>query len=134
MVFNSVVFLFCFLPLSLLLYYLVPGRAKNAVLLAESLIFYCWTGVAFLPLIAVLIVFNYLWALLTARAKAKLRGLLPLAAVAPRVRKANSAFNTTSSSAVRVRKNSSAYMTTMLDSPNLIAGISPSSGDTSDSR
>ena len=56
MVFNSVVFLFCFLPLSLLLYYLVPGRAKNAVLLAESLIFYCWTGVAFLPLIAVLIV------------------------------------------------------------------------------
>lgn len=28
-----------------------------------------------------LIVFNYLWALLTARAKAKLRGLLPLAAV-----------------------------------------------------
>lgn len=36
MVFNSVVFLFCFLPLSLLLYYLVPGRAKNAVLLAES--------------------------------------------------------------------------------------------------
>ena len=81
MVFNSVVFLFCFLPLSLLLYYLVPGRAKNAVLLAESLIFYCWTGVAFLPLIAVLIVFNYLWALLTARAKSKLRGLLPLAAV-----------------------------------------------------
>ena len=81
MVFNSVVFLFCFLPLSLLLYYLVPGRAKNAVLLAESLIFYCWTGIEFLPLIAALIVFNYLWALLTARAKAKLRGLLPLAAV-----------------------------------------------------
>lgn len=26
MVFNSVVFLFCFLPLSLLLYYLVPGK------------------------------------------------------------------------------------------------------------
>lgn len=58
MVFNSVVFLFCFLPLSLLLYYLVPGRAKNAVLLAESLLFYCWTGVAFLPLIAILIAFN----------------------------------------------------------------------------
>lgn len=30
MVFNSVVFLFCFLPLSLLLYYLVPGRAKSS--------------------------------------------------------------------------------------------------------
>ena len=71
MVFNSVVFLFCFLPLSLLLYYLVPGRAKNAVLLAESLIFYCWTGIEFLPLIAALIVFNYLWALLTAKTGAK---------------------------------------------------------------
>ena len=62
MVFNSVVFLFCFLPLSLLAYYLVPGHAKNAVLLVESLLFYCWTGVEFLPLIAVLIVFNYLGA------------------------------------------------------------------------
>ena len=81
MVFNSVVFLFCFLPLSLLLYYLVPDRAKNAVLLAESLLFYCWTGVAFLPLIAILIAFNYLWGLLTARARTTLRGLLPLAAV-----------------------------------------------------
>lgn len=28
MVFNSVVFLFCFLPLSLLLYYLVPAAPK----------------------------------------------------------------------------------------------------------
>ena len=28
MVFNSVVFLFCFLPLSLLLYYLVPTVPK----------------------------------------------------------------------------------------------------------
>ena len=35
--FNSVVFLFCFMPLALGLYYLVPGRVKNAVLLVESL-------------------------------------------------------------------------------------------------
>ena len=69
------------MPLALGLYYLVPGRVKNAVLLVESLLFYCWTGVAFLPLIAVLIVFNYLWGLLTARARTTLRGLLPLAAV-----------------------------------------------------
>ena len=41
--FNSVVFLFCFMPLALGLYYLVPGRVKNAVLLVESLLFYCWT-------------------------------------------------------------------------------------------
>lgn len=45
MVFNSVVFLFCFLPAALLLYYITPGRLKNLVLLVESLVFYCWTGV-----------------------------------------------------------------------------------------
>ena len=55
-------------------------------------------------------------------------------AVAPRVKKANSAFSTTSSSAVRVRRNNSAYMTTTLESPSFMAGINPSSGDTSDSR
>ena len=81
MVFNSVVFLFCFLPLALLLYYITPGRAKNAVLLLESLVFYCWTGIEFLPLIACLVVFNYLWGLLTSAARAKLRAVLPLAAV-----------------------------------------------------
>ena len=81
MVFNSVVFLFCFLPLALLLYYITPGRAKNAVLLIESLVFYCWTGITFLPLILCLIVFNYLWGILTAVAKARLRGVLPLVAV-----------------------------------------------------
>ena len=81
MVFNSVVFLFCFLPLALLLYYITPGRAKNAVLLIESLVFYCWTGITFLPLILCLIVFNYLWGILTAVAKAQLRGVLPLVAV-----------------------------------------------------
>ena len=81
MVFNSVVFLFCFLPLALLLYYIAPGRAKNAVLLLESLVFYCWTGIEFLPLIVCLVVFNYLWGLLTSAARAKLRAVLPLAAV-----------------------------------------------------
>ena len=60
MVFNSVVFLFCFMPLALLLYYLAPGRAKNAVLLLESILFYCWAGITWLPLIAVLVLVNYL--------------------------------------------------------------------------
>lgn len=82
MVFNSVVFLFCFLPLALLLYHVVPGRAKNAVLFLESLVFYCWTGVAFLPLILILIVFNYLWGLVTNLLRtAKVGRLLPLVSV-----------------------------------------------------
>lgn len=81
MVFNSVVFLFCFLPLALVLYYIVPGRGKNLVLLLESLVFYCWTGITFLPLILCLIVFNYLWALVTNAAGKTLRGFLPLVSV-----------------------------------------------------
>ena len=64
MVFNSVVFLFCFLPLALLLYYVVPGRLKNAVLLIESLIFFCCSGTRFLPLILILVAVNYLFGLL----------------------------------------------------------------------
>ena len=64
MVFNSVVFLFCFMPLALGVYYLVPGRAKNAVLLLESILFYCWGGVTWLPLIFLLIVINYIAGLL----------------------------------------------------------------------
>ena len=42
MVFSSIPFLFYFLPLCLILYYLVPFRWKNYVLLAFSLLFYAW--------------------------------------------------------------------------------------------
>jgi alginate O-acetyltransferase complex protein AlgI len=42
MVFSSFVFLFGFLPLLLFLYFIVRGKAKNAVLLIFSLLFYAW--------------------------------------------------------------------------------------------
>ena len=66
MVFNSVVFLFCFLPLALLAYYLVPGRGKNVVLLVESLLFFCWGGITWLPLAVGMVVINYAAGLLLA--------------------------------------------------------------------
>lgn len=47
MVFSSLIFLYVFLPLQFFIYYLIPGgaiKAKNAVLLAFSLIFYSWSG------------------------------------------------------------------------------------------
>ncbi|WP_294500788.1 MBOAT family O-acyltransferase [uncultured Gemmiger sp.] len=69
LVFNSVVFLFGFLPVALAVYYLVPGHLKNLVLLLESVIFYCWAGVEYLPLITVLIVINYLFGLILPRVK-----------------------------------------------------------------
>lgn len=42
MLFSSVTFLYYFLPITLLLYYLVPKACKNVVLLLSSLIFYGW--------------------------------------------------------------------------------------------
>ena len=42
MVFSSILFLFRFLPVALLLYYIVPQKYRNAVLFIVSLIFYGW--------------------------------------------------------------------------------------------
>jgi alginate O-acetyltransferase complex protein AlgI len=47
MVFSSHIFLFYFLPLSLLLYYSVPKRGKNIILTCISYVFYGWSNPLF---------------------------------------------------------------------------------------
>ena len=42
MVFSSILFIFRFLPIALLLYYIVPFKYKNLVILILSLFFYSW--------------------------------------------------------------------------------------------
>jgi len=42
MVFSSIPFIFFFLPFFLIIYYLVPFKIKNIILLIFSLIFYAW--------------------------------------------------------------------------------------------
>ena len=60
MVFSSVVFVFFFLPACLLLYFLAPGiRAKNAVLLLFSLVFYSWGEPVYIVLMLLSILMNY---------------------------------------------------------------------------
>ena len=54
MVFSSIPFLFFFLPIFLILYYIVPFKLKNIVLLLFSLIFYAWGE----PVYIVLMVFS----------------------------------------------------------------------------
>ncbi len=56
MVFSSLLFLFRFLPLTLLAYYIVPGKLRNLVLFAASLVFYAWGE----PVYVVLILFSTL--------------------------------------------------------------------------
>ena len=55
MLFSSIPFLYYFLPAVLIAYFLVPGKAKNAVLLLSSLFFYGWGEPKYLALMAVTI-------------------------------------------------------------------------------
>ena len=48
MLFSSISFLYYFLPCVLILYFLVPRRFRNFILLISSLFFYGWGGVDFL--------------------------------------------------------------------------------------
>lgn len=60
MLFSSVVFLFAFLPITLVLYYIVPKQFKNLVLLFCSLVFYAWGEPVYIILMALSILFNYI--------------------------------------------------------------------------
>ncbi len=71
MVFNSTQFLFIFLPLALILYYLVPEGFKNLVLLLASLVFYAWGTPAYLILLIASVVFNYFGGLALGQCKKK---------------------------------------------------------------
>ena len=59
MVFNSIFFIFCFLPVFMLLYYLIPGKLRNLLLFFGSLIFYAWGEPVYVILLLFSGIFNY---------------------------------------------------------------------------
>ena len=59
MIFASPVFLFLFLPLTLVAYWAFPGRFRKAVLLVASLLFYAWGEARYVPLILGSIALNW---------------------------------------------------------------------------
>ena len=59
MVFSTILFVFRFLPITLALYYLAPGKWKNTVLFLCSLVFYSWGEVRLFPVMAAAILINY---------------------------------------------------------------------------
>ncbi|MCF0135799.1 MAG: MBOAT family protein [Lachnospiraceae bacterium] len=64
MVFTSLLFLYGFMPLSLLVYGLVSGqKAKNTVLLIFSLIFYAWGEPVYVLLLILMSFFSWIFAL-----------------------------------------------------------------------
>lgn len=64
MVFSSLVFIYVFLPLTLILYFLSPRKIKNFILLAASLIFYAWGEPVYIYLMIFSSVVDYLHGLL----------------------------------------------------------------------
>lgn len=58
MLFSSIVF-FTFLPAVVILYYLLPVRFRNVILLLASLVFYAWGEPVYLFLMLLSILFNY---------------------------------------------------------------------------
>ncbi|MCR5389074.1 MAG: MBOAT family protein [Lachnospiraceae bacterium] len=60
MVFSSLLFLFTFLPAVLVLYYVLPRKLKNLLLLLSSLVFYAWGEPVYVLLMLFSIVVNYL--------------------------------------------------------------------------
>ena len=59
MIFSSLLFLFRFLPLVLLLYYAVPKKLRNLVLLLVSLVFYAWGEPVYVILMIVSILISW---------------------------------------------------------------------------
>ena len=64
MLFSSLLFLYLFLPITLLGYYLFPKQIKNYWLLLTSLIFFAWGGVSLTALLLVSISLNYCFGIL----------------------------------------------------------------------
>ncbi len=59
MAFSSIIFLFYFLAAVLLVYYIVPKKAKNAVLFAASLLFCAWDSLIYAAILLFSVAFNY---------------------------------------------------------------------------
>lgn len=63
MLFSSITFLYVFLPFTILLYFFVPQKGRNFVLLVMSLLFYAWGEPVYVLLMLAQIVISYvlLW-------------------------------------------------------------------------
>lgn len=67
MIFSSLLFLFRFLPLVLVLYYVAPVRMRNLILFLFSLVFYAWGEPMYILLMLVSILVSYTGGILVDR-------------------------------------------------------------------
>ena len=71
MVFSTPIFKFYFLVLTLFLYYIVPRKGRNVVLLAASLVFYYWGEQIYVVIMFLSTAIDFTHGLLVARCKAR---------------------------------------------------------------
>ncbi|MBQ8258968.1 MAG: MBOAT family protein [Clostridia bacterium] len=71
MLFSSISFLFFFLTAIIVLYYAVPYKLKNTVLLLFSLFFYAWGGVKYAGIMLIAITLGYIFGLLIEKFREK---------------------------------------------------------------
>ena len=64
MVFSSITFLFYFLPIVLAIYYIVPNKFKNIILLISSLLFYFYGEPKYIMIMVVSIIVTYIFGIL----------------------------------------------------------------------
>ena len=69
MVFSSLTFLQCFLPLCLLAYFVAPKAWRNGILFAFSLLFYAWGEPVYVLLLMAMALFDWYFALRVQRAQ-----------------------------------------------------------------
>ncbi len=67
MIFSSITFLFYFLPIVLAIYYLVPKKLKNIVLLMASLFFYSYGEPKYVFIMILSIIFTYIFGMLISK-------------------------------------------------------------------
>ncbi len=90
MLFSSIPFLFYFLPCVFVLYFLVPMRWKNTVLLLASLFFYAWGEPKFVVFMLASIVQGYVLARLVEKYRAEPRAREALSDALARVQSGTS--------------------------------------------
>ena len=78
MIFSSITFLFYFLPIALLLYYMVPFKLKNLILLFFSLIFYAWGEPKYIFLMVFSSIVDYIIARIIDRYRGKTQSKIAL--------------------------------------------------------
>lgn len=81
MLFSSTTFLFLFLPITILLYFMMPKKLRNGVLLLVSLIFYGWGEPRLVILMLISILVGYLTGIMVYHARKQNRAAMAKAAV-----------------------------------------------------